>query len=614
MKQQPLPFPKNQDEMAALGWAEPDFILVTGDAFVDHSSCGAAIIARVLNAHGYRVGVISQPRWQGPEEIKALGPPRLGFLVTAGNLDSMVNHYTVNKKKRHDDAYSAGGVPGKRPNRAIITYCSLIRYAFPGCPIIIGGIEASLRRFAHYDYWQDGVRRPILYDCQGDLVVYGMVEKAILEVAEALKAGLPVDALTYIRGTGCLVTEKPQEGIFLPSFAQVAGDKQAFAQGAALIQGSNDPFCEEPYIQEVDGVYFMQNPPQMPLTEMEMDDIYDLPYTGRLLGGGSPVPSFEEVKFSVTANRGCFGSCAFCALAIHQGRYMQRRSKASILGEIKKMTQMSDFKGYIHDIGGPTANFRNPACEKQTTSGVCRHRECLFPTPCKNLDCDERAYCDILKEARQIPGVKKVFVRSGIRYDYLLKDKESGLLKELVKYHISGQLRVAPEHLGNTVLSAMGKPAFEVYEAFVARFEAMNRKLGMEQYIVPYFISSHPGSTLQDAVALSVYFKAHRMIPEQVQDFYPTPGSLATAMYYTGIDPRTMAPIYVPKGREKNLQRALLQFNNPKNKALVREALIKAGRQDLMGPGKDALIWAPPSKGPKNPQKGRKTPPRGKRR
>ncbi len=395
----------------------------------------------------------------------------------------------------------------------------MIRRAYGAVPIIIGGIEGSLRRFAHYDYWQDAVRRPILFDCQGDILVYGMGEKAIAEVAEALDCGIPVDQLTYIRGTGVILETPPEDGVVLPDYTTVCEDKVAFAKAAQIIQGSNDPHCEDAYIQAVDDRhYFLQNPPQMPLSEMEMDDIYDLPYTGEQLGGGEPVPSFNEVKFSVTANRGCFGSCSFCALAIHQGRYMQHRSARSILNEVEEMTHLPDFKGYIHDIGGPTANFRQPACHKQEEKGVCRHRECLFPEPCKNLDCDESEYCAILKKARAVPGVKKVFVRSGIRYDYLLKDTHSNLLKELVEHHISGQLRIAPEHLSNNVLKVMGKPSFSVYERFVDIFETMNKRLKKEQFVVPYFISSHPGSTLKDAVALSEYFRDHHMIPEQVQD------------------------------------------------------------------------------------------------
>lgn len=590
LKPDQIIFPQNTSEMSALGWEQPDFILVTGDAFIDHPGYGSAIIARVLQNHGYRIGVISQPDWHDPKDIRALGVPKFGFLVTSGCMDSMVNHYTVNKKKRRSDAFTPGGVIGKRPNRAVITYCALIRQTFGKVPIIIGGIEASLRRFAHYDYWQDKVRRPILFDAQADLLVYGMGEKAIVEIADALSSGLSIQDLVYIRGTAFLSRECPDDAVMLPSFEQVSTDKAAFAKAAQYIQGSNDPYFEKAFVQPVENEYLIQNPAQMPLTEAEMDAVYDLPYSFEQLTPGKTAESFHELKFSITANRGCFGNCSFCALAIHQGRYMQHRSKASIIKEAKKMTALPDFKGYIHDVGGPTANFRSPACEKQKQHGVCRHRECLFPKPCDHIDFDESAYCDILRSLRELPKVKKVFVRSGIRYDYLLRDKNSGLLKQLVKHHISGQLRVAPEHISDTVLKLMGKPAFSVYEQFEQKFYSINRSLGKEQYIVPYFISSHPGTTLQDAIRLSEYFKAHHVIPEQVQDFYPTPGTLSTAMYYTGYDPQTMTKVYIPKGKEKLYQRALLQFNDPKNRDLVEEALHKAGRDDLIGYHKNALI------------------------
>ena len=583
-------FPTNRADMDTLGLHELDFILVTGDVFIDQSSFGSAIIARVLMQHNYTVGIISQPDWKTTQDFEVLGKPRLGFLVTSGNIDSMVNHYSVNKKPRRTDAYTAGGEAGKRPNRAVIVYCSKLREAYGNVPIIIGGIEASLRRFAHYDYLQETVRRPILVDSQADLLVYGMGEKAIIEVADSLNAGIDIKDLTYLRGCGTMVDEIPDDSIVLPSFEMVSTNKKAFAQSAKEIDGSNDPYFEHPFVQGVGNRYFLQNVAQMPLTTMEMDDVYDLPYTGEQLGGGEPAPCIKEVQFSITANRGCLASCAFCALSVHQGRYMQKRSAESILNEVKNLTKASDFKGYIHDIGGPTANFRNPACQKQLKHGVCRHRECLFPKVCPNIDADETEYSEILKKAQKVEGVKKVFVRSGIRYDFLLADKKSDLFPQIVKHHISGQLRVAPEHICPNVLDAMGKPRFEVYEKFKVAFDKHNKTQQKNQYVVPYFISSHPGTTLANAVELSLYFKKAHMIPEQVQDFYPTPGSLATAMYYTGIDPRTMENIHIPLGREKKLQRALMQYNKPENYELVQEALEKTGRKDLMANQPNALI------------------------
>lgn len=587
------PYPMCQKDLVAFGWDAVDFAFVDGDAFVDHSAYGPAIIAGVLADRGYRVGIIAQPDWTDAEAFKIFGRPRLGFLVGAGNMDSMVCHYTVNRKRRHDDAYTPGGKTGSRPDRAVITYCARVREAYGDVPIIVGGIEASLRRFAHYDYWQDRVRRPILTDCGADILVYGMGERAICEIAEALDAGLDVRDVTYICGTGVMAKTAPDDATFLPAFETVADvsddGKRAFAKAAAMIYGCNDPFDDKTYVQAVDDRYFVQNPPQMPLSEIDMDDVYGRDYTGKQWSVGAEVPSLSEVRFSITANRGCFGSCAFCAIGMHQGRYVQRRSDASIVSEAKAMTHHPAFKGYIHDVGGPTANFLNPACQKQVTKGVCRHRECLYPSVCPNIDADESDYTNLLKRLRKLPGVKKVFVRSGVRYDYLLADNKSDLFEELLRYHVSGQLRVAPEHISDKVLSLMGKPKFSVYRDFVKRFEALNRKVGKKQYVVPYFISSHPGSTLKDAVALAEYLRDHHMEPEQVQDFYPTPGSLSTAMYYTGLDPLTMQPVHVPKGREKKLQRALLQYREPKNYALVKEALIEAGRADLIG-GKNGLI------------------------
>lgn len=591
MKNQCLP--TNRQEMRDRGWAEVDFALVTGDGYVDHPSFGAAVISRVLESHGYRVGIIAQPDWHSTGDFEVFGRPRLGFMVTAGNLDSMVSHYTVNKKRRKKDVYTPGGVAGRRPDRATIVYCGKIREAYKDIPLIIGGIEASLRRFAHYDYWQNKVRRSILFDSRADLLVYGMGEKAIVEIADSLNAGIPVSELNYIKGTACIIKEMLSDCVELPGCEAVTADKKIYAEAAKVIHGSNDPFNPRPFIQPTGNRYLCQNPPQMPLTEAEMDEIYGLPYTFRqcesALGDGA-IPGIEEIKFSITANRGCFGNCHFCALAIHQGRYIQKRSKASIVAEAKRMIKDPDFKGYIHDIGGPTANFRNPACEKQKTKGVCPHRECLFPKPCENLDTDESEYLEVLRAVRQLPGVKKVFVRSGIRYDFLLKDKNKSFFKELVKYHVSGQLRVAPEHVAGSVLRSMGKPDFSVYERFYREFVQYDKQFKTNQFVVPYFITGHPGCTLSDAITLSEYIRYHGAVPEQVQDFYPTPGSIATAMYYTGYNPFTMESMHIPKDREKLMQRALIQYNRPENYKLVHEALIKAGRRDLIGSHKEALI------------------------
>ena len=585
-----MDFPMNQADMKANGWDSVDFVLVSGDAFVDHSSYGAAIIARVLADRGYRVGIIAQPDWRVVAAFQVMGRPRLAFLVTSGNMDSMVCHYTVNKKRRSEDAYTPGGRAGRRPDRALTVYCKKIREVYGDVAIIAGGIEGSLRRFAHYDYWKDAVMPPILADSGADLLIYGMGEKAIIEVAEALDSGLSIADAGYIYGTGVMSREAPEHGVELPSFEAVASDKKAFAQAAAVVQKSNNPYDDRPYYQGCGDRWFVQNPSQMPLEVLEMDDVYALPFTGKQLTPGPEVTSLSEVRFSITSNRGCFGSCAFCAIGVHQGRMVQRRSTESILEEARHMTTLPQFKGYIHDVGGPTANFLNPACEKQKKYGVCPDRECLFPEACPQLNADESDYCDILTRMRQLPGVKKVFVRSGIRYDYLLKDHQSDLLRELVEHHVSGQLRVAPEHLSERVLRLMGKPGFSVYEDFIRAFERMNASLNLKQYVVPYFISGHPGTRLEDAILLSEYFRDHHIIPEQVQDFYPTPGSLSTAMYYTGINPLTMESIHVPHTREKAMQRALLQYNHPRNYELVREALVKCHRTDLIGKGPHALI------------------------
>ena len=595
--------------MQALQWECCDFILVSGDAFVDHSSFGPTIIARVLTDLGYHVGVIAQPKWDSSDAFQVLGQPRLAFLVSSGNMDSMVCHYTVNKKRRHDDAYTPGGKTGARPDRAVITYCGRIREAWGSVPIVVGGVEASLRRFANYDYWQNRVRRPILFDSGADLLVYGMGEKAIAEIAEALDAGLPIDQITYIRGTGVMARELPDDAVVLPSFEKVSEPtregKRAFAEMTNLIEKSANPFKAHPTVQPCGGRYFVQNPPQLPLTTQEMDDVYELPYTNQQLGGGPEITGMSEMHFSITSNRGCFGSCAFCAIGMHQGRIVSSRSRASILNEAKRMTQDPRFKGIINDVGGPTANFLHPACAKQLKTGPCANRECLFPEVCPNIDADQSEFAEMLQALRQLPGVRKVFVRSGIRYDYLMADPTRAAFNELVCHHVSGQLRVAPEHLSDRVLHYMGKPKFKQYDQFVQKFNRASEKHHLKQYVVPYFISSHPGSTLQDAVVLAEYLRDHHLEPEQVQDFYPTPGSRATAMYYTGLDLESFQPIHIPKGREKRLQRALLQYRNPKNRSLVIEALKRCGREDLIGSGRKCLIH-PQNQRPKQHKRSRR--------
>ena len=586
--------PMSKAEMKAQGIAQCDFILVSGDAYVDHPSFGAAIIGRMLQSNGFKVGIIAQPDWRGDQDFKKLGAARLGFLVTGGNLDSMVNHFTVNKKRRREDAYSPGGAAGLRPDRATIVYCGKIREIFGDVPLIIGGIEASLRRFAHYDYWQDKVRRPILFDSRADLLVYGMGEKAIVEIAEGLAAGIPVAELTYIKGTAAILKEPDrEEAVMLPSVEEVSADKLLYAKASALIYHCNNAYDEKRYLQKSGNRYLCQNPAQMPLSQTAFDDLYDLPFTYTWhpaydeKGG---VPGLEEVKFSITANRGCYGNCRFCALAIHQGKYVQMRSRESIVREAKRMIKDPDFKGYIHDIGGPTANFSHKACKKQETHGYCKNRECLFPEPCKKIDSSHRPYLETLRAVRKLPGVKKVFIRSGIRYDYLALDKDKAFLQELVEHHVSGQLRVAPEHVSEKVLDYMGKPSFKVYESFVKDFKKYNDRAGKQQYVLPYFITGHPGCTLNDAIKLAEYIRDMGFVPEQVQDFYPTPGSIATTMYYTGMNPLTMDEVYIPKGREKHMQRALVQYNKRENYLLVHEALTKAHREDLIGAGKLTLI------------------------
>ena len=620
--------PISRSDMEKRGIEQLDFVYVIGDAYVDHPSFGHAIISRVLESHGYSVGIISQPDWKDPKSINILGKPRLGFLVTGGNMDSMVNHYSVSKRRRKTDAFTPGGMMGKRPDYATVVYCNLIRQTYQNVPILIGGIEASLRRMAHYDYWSESMKRSILLDSQADLLMYGMGERSIVEIADALNAGMDVKDITYIDGTVFKTTELDESlpTIVLPPYQALTTDKRKYAESFKVQYANCDPFTAkrlaEPYGKE----YVVQNPPQKPLTTEEMDAVYALPYCRNYhpsyekLGG---VAAIEEVKFSLVSNRGCFGACSFCALTFHQGRIIQTRSHESILAEAELMTKDPDFKGYIHDVGGPTANFRHPACEKQLSKGACGGRQCLYPTPCKNMDADHSDYVALLRKLRKLPGVKKVFVRSGIRFDYLLADKKDTFFKELVQYHISGQLKVAPEHVSDAVLTRMGKPKNAVYNRFVDKYFALNKQYGMNQYLVPYLMSSHPGSTLKEAIELAEYIREMGYNPEQVQDFYPTPSTLSTVMYYTGLDCRTMEKVYVPTdAHEKAMQRALIQYRDPKNYYLVKEALLKAHREDLIGSGPKCLIRAvPPRQGkasappPKIPAKGKTStpPPKSKR-
>lgn len=590
--------PISPADMEKRGWEQCDFVYVIGDAYVDHPTFGHAIISRVLEDAGFKVGIISQPDWRNPSSIKALGEPRLGFLVMGGNMDSMVNHYSVSKKRRKADAFTPGGVMGKRPDHAAVVYCNLIRRSYPHKPIIVGGIEASLRRLAHYDYWGDEMKRSLLLDAQADLLLYGMGEKSIVQVAEALSSGLAVSDITYVRGsvykTGSL--ENLYDHLVLPSWEALNENRRTYAGSFYTQYCNTDPYVAktlvEPYARE--GCYVVQNPPQEPLTTPEMDRIYALPYMRTYhpsyeAAGG--VPAIEEVKFSLTSNRGCFGGCSFCALTFHQGRIIQTRSHEAIIEEAKQVIADPDFKGYIHDVGGPTANFRHPSCNKQLTKGVCPNRQCLFPTPCKNLKVDHRDYLELLRKLRALPGVKKVFIRSGIRFDYLMCDKDDTFLREMVEHHISGQLKVAPEHVADPVLDMMGKPRNEVYQRFITKYTRLNEKMGKKQFVVPYLMSSHPGSTMHEAIALAEYLRDLGYMPEQVQDFYPTPSTISTVMYYTGLDPRTMKPVYVPTNpHEKAMQRALIQYRNPRNYYLVKEALEKADRRDLIGFDKHCLI------------------------
>lgn len=596
--------PITPEEMHSRGIETPDFVYVIGDAYVDHPSFGAAIVSRVLESAGYRVCIIAQPDWHSCEDFKRFGRPRLGFLVTSGNIDSMVNHYTAAKKRRNTDFYSPGGKAGCRPDRAVIVYCNRIREAYSrDVPVIIGGIEASLRRFAHYDYWSDRVRRSILIDSGADLLIFGMGEHQIVEIADMLNAGVPVGDLKFTDGTVYLESDKnalPENTVIVNSYDEVSSDKTAYAEAFLKQSAEQDAVRGKPVAQLDRDFYVVQNPPSMPLTTQELDDVYMLPYARdyhpiyKSQGG---VPAISEVKFSLTSCRGCFGGCSFCALTFHQGRTITSRSHESLLAEAEMLTKLLGFKGNIHDVGGPTANFRAPSCKRQLTHGVCKNRQCLFPTPCKNLEVSHSDYLSLLRKLRKVNGVKRVFVRSGIRYDYLLYDNDESFFTELCKYHISGQLKVAPEHISDHVLKYMGKPGQSVYEKFSDKFYEINERLGKKQFLVPYLMSSHPGSRIKDAVYLAEFLRDNHMNPEQVQDFYPTPGSLSTCMYYTGIDPRTMTEVYVPKSyEEKQMQRALLQYKRPENHNLVRKALIIAERTDLIGSGPKCLISDKPHK------------------
>ena len=595
MKQGFLPLCRQ--DMIDRGWDRVDFVYVSGDAYVDHPSFGHAIITRHLEAHGYKIGIIAQPDWKDSASVTEYGEPRLGFLVSAGNMDSMVNHYTVSKKRRKTDAYTPGGVMGRRPDHAAVVYSNLIRQTYKDTPVILGGIEASLRRMAHYDYWSDQLKRSILLDSGADLISYGMGERSILEIADALEAGIAVKDLTFIPGT--VFKTRSLDCVYepevLPDYEELCADRLAYARSFYTQYCNTDPFTGKCLAEPYGGhLYVVQNPPARPLSQEEMDEIYAYPYEKTYhpsyeKDGG--VPAISEVKFSLVSNRGCFGGCNFCALTFHQGRIIQTRSHESLIKEAKKMTKDPQFKGYIHDVGGPTADFRQPSCEKQLEHGVCKNRQCLFPKPCRNLKADHKDYVSLLRKLREIPGIKKVFIRSGIRFDYVMADPDDTFFRELCAFHVSGQLKVAPEHVSDAVLARMGKPGNQVYQAFVKKYQKINRELGKDQYLVPYLMSSHPGSTLKEAVTLAEYLRDIGHMPEQVQDFYPTPSTISTCMYYTGVDPRDMKPVYVPKNpHEKAMQRALIQYRDPKNYELVLEALHKAGRMDLVGYDRHCLI------------------------
>ncbi len=599
--------PLNHEDMTERSWDYVDFALITGDAYVDHPSFGVAIISRVLEHYGYRVGIIPQPDWRDVNSFRVLGRPRLGFLVTAGNIDSMVNHYTVGKKRRSTDAYSPGGQRGLRPDRASIVYANRAREAYRDVPIILGGIEASLRRLAHYDYWSDGIRRSILLDSKADLLLYGMAESSLIEVAKRLEQGIAVQKITNVPGTVVRLFDLPEKDItVLPHYEEINSSKKAFAESFVLQYENTDHRNGEVLAEPYGDFFVIQNPPAAPLTEAELDRVYALPFARNYhpiyerMGG---VPAIAEVKFSLISNRGCFGGCNFCALSFHQGRVVQARSTESLVQEAEKFIGDPDFKGYIHDVGGPTANFQDRACVKQKEHGVCKKRQCMVPRRCKNLVVDHQRYLRTLRSLREIPGVKKVFVRSGIRYDYLIYDKNQEFFKELCAHHISGQLKVAPEHVSSIVLEKMGKPQRAVYDRFTMQYEKNNRELGKNQHLVPYFMSSHPGSSLASAIELAEYIRDTKRMPEQVQDFYPTPGTLSTCMYYTGLDPRTMEQVYVAKDpHEKAMQRALIHYTHPRNYKLVFEALTKAQRTDLIGHGSKCLI--PPGTGKKKRRRG----------
>lgn len=588
--------PVNKKDMLQRGWDEVDFVYITGDAYVDHPSFGASIITRVLEAKGFRVAVLSQPDWHSTADFVQFGKPKLGYFITSGNIDSMVAHYTVAKKRRSVDAYTAGGVMGKRPDRAVIVYTQIVKRLYPDVPVIIGGLEASLRRFAHYDYWDDCVKPSILIESGADILTFGMGENQTIEIAQRLAKGEPVQSLHDIKGI-CYsvdVRETPYSGIECPSYDNVCASKKEYAKASRLQQDEQDHIRGKMLKQKHGKVMVVQNQPMPPLTTSELDWVYSLPYMRayhpmyEAMGG---VPGIQEVEFSITHNRGCFGACNFCSIAFHQGRYVTTRSKKNIMVEAEKLTQMPNFKGYIHDIGGPTANFRRTSCEMQNQHGLCKGKKCLAPQPCKNLTVDHSEYLDILRSVRQLPNVKKVFIRSGIRYDYLLQDKDDSFFKELVEHHVSGQLKVAPEHCSASVLDKMGKPHIEAYIEFSKRYFQYTGEVNKEQYLVPYLMSSHPGSTLNDAIELALFLKKNHIRPEQVQDFYPTPGTISTTMYYTGLDPYTMEEVYCAKNpHDKALQRALLQYYNPKNAALVEEALKREHRYDLIGNGDNCLI------------------------
>ena len=585
--------------MLSRGWDQLDFLYIVGDAYVDHPSFGHAIISRVLESHGYKVGIVALPDWHTTDDIVKMGRPRLAVLVSAGNIDSMVNHYTAAKKRRHDDMYAPGGKWGMRPDRATIVYTNLAKQAFgKDMPVLIGGVEASLRRFAHYDYWSDKIRRSILPDSKADLLMYGMGEKQIVEIADCLESGMDVKDITYIQGTCYMSAEYDKENsVLLPSYEECAESKEKYAISCREQYYEQNPYIGKTLVQKHGNRYLIQNPPMPPLLTEELDAVYDLPYMKTyhpMYESEGGIPAISEVKFSLAANRGCFGSCNFCALAFHQGRIVTSRSDESLIKEATEMTKMPDFKGYIHDVGGPTANFRGPACDKQLKVGACKNKQCLYPKPCENMRISHKKYLNLLRKLRQIKGVKKVFIRSGIRFDYLISDKNDEFFYDLCKHHISGQLKVAPEHVSDNVLKYMGKPENSVYNRFSDKFYEINKRIGKKQYLVPYLMSSHPGSTLRDAIRLAEYLHEHNINPQQVQDFYPTPGTISTCMFYTELDPFTMKKVFVPKtAKEKAMQRALLQYRNPDNYKLVYEALTKAGRTDLIGYHNRCLIRPP---------------------